>query len=295
MDYSDHSVRIAAFDWLKEQVAVHGDVLPSSLLAKGFVFDNRRIPLVAPQGIFKPQVCRYPLSIATTPNSPYDDKSNAGFLSYKYRGTDPYHRDNVGLRQAFQNQIPLIYFFGLRAGLYEAYWPVYVARDDPADLTFQIDLSTARINTEEELAEADPGVKAYITSEVKLRLHQRRFRELVLHAYRRRCSICRIKHIELLDAAHIIPDNEKQSVSTVDNGISLCKIHHAAYDSMILGISPDYKVEIREDVLKEKDGHMLQYGLKQLHQSKIHLPGSKTKWPKREYLDWRYSRFRKAG
>ena len=50
----DYSVRIAAFNWLSEQVAIHGDVLPRKLLERGFFFNDVRVPLSAPQGIFKP-------------------------------------------------------------------------------------------------------------------------------------------------------------------------------------------------------------------------------------------------
>ncbi len=52
----DQRVRIAAFKWLDEQVGIHGDVLPRSLLAQGFIFNGQRVPLVAPTGIFKPRV-----------------------------------------------------------------------------------------------------------------------------------------------------------------------------------------------------------------------------------------------
>ena len=38
------------------------------------------------------------------------------------------------------------------------------------------------------------------------------------------------------------------------NVLSLCKIHHAAYDKNILGISPDYQVKVRIDILDEVDG-----------------------------------------
>lgn len=47
-------MRAAAFDWLSEQVARHGDVLPRPVLAEGFELDGRRVPLLGPQGIFKP-------------------------------------------------------------------------------------------------------------------------------------------------------------------------------------------------------------------------------------------------
>lgn len=81
---------------------------------------------------------------------------------------------------------------------------------------------------------------------------------------------------------------------TVDNGIALCKLHHAAFDSFILVINPDYVIEVRGDVLEEKDGPMLQYGLKGLHKSKIILPTSQNLWPNRVLIDRRYQRFKKA-
>ena len=41
----DQRVRIAAFNWLDEQVGIHGDVLPRSILSQGFEFENQRVPL----------------------------------------------------------------------------------------------------------------------------------------------------------------------------------------------------------------------------------------------------------
>ena len=35
----------------------------------------------------------------------------------------------------------------------------------------------------------------------------------------------------------------------VPNGVAMCAIHHRAFDSDILGIRPDYIVEVRNDVL----------------------------------------------
>ena len=81
----------------------------------------------------------FPLTITTSPNSPYDDSfDDKGFLSYRYRGTDPNHRDNVGLRSAFKKRLPLVYLHGVVPGQYLAVWPVYVVGDNPAGLTFQV-------------------------------------------------------------------------------------------------------------------------------------------------------------
>lgn len=109
----DARVRIVAFQWLHGQVALHGDTLPRVVLAEGLMYQGRRVPLLGPQATFKLAVSRLPLSITTSPNSPYADRWGADHLEYAYRGTDPRHPDNVGLRAAMREQIPLVYFHGI--------------------------------------------------------------------------------------------------------------------------------------------------------------------------------------
>jgi putative restriction endonuclease len=62
-----------------------------------------------------------------------------------------------------------------------------------------------------------------------------------------------------LDGRH-----ERPGLPEVPNGLALCKIHHSAYDVNILGVSPDYRVHIRSDVLREHDGPMLRWGLQEM-------------------------------
>ena len=253
--------------------------LPRAILQQGFELEGRDISLVAPNGIFTPKGCTYPLSITTVMNGPYPDRfEDAHRLSYRYRGTDPQHRDNIGLRNAMRDNIPLIYFFAVAQGRYQAIKPVYVTGDDPKGLTFTI---MADVNgTFEEKTRIESVAtpertelrRQYATAAVQVRLHQASFRERVLDAYRTHCAMCRLKHREFLDAAHIIPDADPQGVPEVSNGLSLCKIHHTAFDCGILGIRPDYVIEVREDVLKEVDGPMLKYGLQALHKSEIFAP-----------------------
>lgn len=65
----DRAVRLAAFAFLADLESTHGDVLPRSLLARGFEFLGQRVPLVGPPGIFKPAILRMgvPLTITTAP------------------------------------------------------------------------------------------------------------------------------------------------------------------------------------------------------------------------------------
>lgn len=299
----DHQVRLASFDWLTKQTQLHSDVLPRKLLEQGFTFQGERVSLVGASGIWKPRVLtEIPLSITTTSSGPYEDAFRSDdLLEYKYRGTDPNHRDNVGLRKAMEQRIPLVYFQSHVPGKYSAVWPVYIVGDNRETLTFTVavdDYAYVRMQPvlgQESFNESELiGRRAYITRQVRARLHQRSFREQVLHAYKEQCACCRLKHLELLDAAHIIPDSDPHGIAAVKNGISLCKLHHAAFDSYLFGIRPDHVIEVREDVRKEKDGPMLIHGLQQIHDQKIAAPRSVGLAPDPNLLEQRYEMFRSA-
>lgn len=292
----DKQIRLAAFNWLTEQVEKYGDVLDRDKLEKGFEFKGTRIPLVSPRGIFKPKQLELPLTITTTPNSKYPDRiDDEDFLHYSYYGNDPMHRDNVGLRECMKRNKPLIYFLGIIPGRYLVEKPVYIIDEDPDSLTFKVavDNQYGFEKNASKVSESDKYRRAYITSEVKQRLHQRGFRERVIAAYQSQCAFRQLKHEELLDAAHIIPDREDEGVPSVNNGLALCKIHHAAFDQHIIGVSPDYQIKVKEDVLREKDGPMLKHGIQELQNQKLILPNSKNAWPKQEFLDIRYQKFQK--
>ncbi len=304
-DQLDLAVRQEAFRFLKQCFDVYGEVVPYKVLSQGFQFEGVRVPLIGPQGIFKPRVLpEMPLSITTAPPvpgkpRPYDDKPvEDGILEYRYRGTDPFHRDNVGLRLAGKRRVPLIYLFGLAKGFYRPVWPTYVLRDDPTNLSFHItvDDETLALSTPEDVdIEKAEARRRYITTQTQVRLHQDTFRVNVLRAYRESCAICRLRHPELLEAAHIIPDSDPRGVPEVRNGLSLCAIHHKAFDKHILGIRPDYHVDVRQDILEEIDGPMLKYGLQGFQDKIILLPRRNDEKPDKDSLEEKYEKFRSAG
>lgn len=304
-DPKDQAVRIRAFDFLTEKTSQLGDVLPWSVLLDGFDFEGRRVPLTSQQGIFKPAVLpEIPLSIRTAPVEagkprPYDDGLDEhGLLSYRYRGTDPGHAENVGLRKAMQRGVALVYLFGVVKGQYMPVWPVYIVGDDPAALSFRVAIDDQRAVT---LGQPDldgaviEGRRSYVTQMTLRRLHQAQFRERVLHAYRDACAVCRLRHRELLEAAHILPDKHPQGSPVVPNGLALCKLHHAAFDQHILGIRPDCVIEIRRDILEEVDGPMLRHGLQEIAGWQLQVPRQPAQRPRQEFLEERYELFRKAG
>lgn len=301
----DMRVRTAAFNWLSEQVRLNGDVLPRGLLEQGFVLDDVRVPLVGPPGIFKPRVLTdIPLSLTTAPDGPYDDhlEQDDGLIYYRYRGTDPNHRDNRGMREAMRLGLPLVYFYGVAPGRYSAAWPAYIVHDDPGQLTVTVAVDDRehmlfkpeRAASLELYEDIDRGRRSYITAEVKVRLHQRKFRERVLEAYRRQCAFCHLRHEELLDAAHIVPDRQPLGDPIVCNGLSLCALHHGAFDRNIVGLRPDYVIEVRPDILRERDGPTLAHAIQGLHGQSIILPKAIAQRPDPERLALRYGQFRQA-
>jgi putative restriction endonuclease len=128
----------------------------------------------------------------------------------------------------------------------------------------------------------------------KVRVHQALFRSAVLIAYERCCAICRLPFAELLDAAHIKSDADG-GAARVSNGLALCKIHHGAFDSNLIGISPDYVVHVRESVLRTVDGPTLQHAIKETEGQRLgQLPKSQSERPDRDLLAERFERFENA-
>lgn len=304
----DWQVRLAAMQAL-EQLRRAGDgLVRAAELTAGFQFEGARIPFWNSQrGIFRPQQLRdlgVALSIRTAPliegvEPAYDDEVAAdgtGWFGYKYEGTDPRTWTNVAVRRAGELNRPLIYLYGVAPATYEPIFPVYVTNDDPASLTFRVEVDApfSALAPDSSAFALNAPRREYQTVAVKRRLHQHRFRELVLSAYKRRCTMCHLGHAQLLDAAHIIPDYDDRGRPEIPNGLALCKIHHSAYDAHILGISPDLVIHVREDILREVDGPMLEHGLKGMADRKILVPRRAELRPNADFLEERFEKFRAA-
>ena len=298
---ADREIRLRTFSWLTRQRDEFGESISRTAL-ETFTLDGRRVPLVGPSGIWKPAVCELPISITTTVGGPYDDAFDrqAGTLRYAYRGLDPQHRDNRGLRRAMVERVPIVYFHAIEPGSYVAAYPVFVVEDYARELRFSMQVDDL-FASEHELAgagaiaedDAEPR-RAYVTDTFRRRLHQAVFRERVIRAYAERCALCQLRHQELLDAAHITPDSDDEGEPVVSNGVALCKLHHAAFDRFFFAIRPDYVIEVRPSILRESDGPMLVVGLQQIHGQQIHLPQRSVDLPDPARLERRYDQFRLA-
>lgn len=295
-------IRLAAFAWLREREAFNGGVFTGSELNAGFEYKGKRITLKGQTGIWFPGGFEIPISIATSIKGPYrlDEIGDDGMLTYAYRGTNKDHHDNVGLRHAMTTRTPLIYFKEIQGHHYQAIWPVIVLEDHPESLCVRAALEPAflqlRSDSVTESIEYSPlDLRRYAWAETRRRLHQGAFRDIVVTAYAERCAICRLNHPELLDAAHIIPDSDDRGIPVVQNGLSLCKIHHAAYDKDIIGIDPEYHVHVSEAILRERDGPMLKHGLQELDGSQLILPKNLRDRPDPDRLAKRFEQWRAVG
>lgn len=295
-------VRMAAFQFLAEHTRIYGETFERATLNAGFQFQGQQIRLIGPQGIFKPAILSdRALSLTTVApkpghQRPYDDGFQTnGTVIYKYRGTDPNHHNNRWVRNAMLAKAPLIYFHATVPGKYLAAWPVHVVDDRPNQLEFVLDVDNlaTKLPIGDRVAEPDLA-RRYGLVTTRQRLHQQTFRQRVLVAYREHCAVCRLKHAELLDAAHIIPDSDPDGEPLVSNGISLCKLHHAAFDRNLFGIQPDYRIIVPARLLAETDGPMLKHGLQEIHERRIEVPKSEDQQPDQDALSRRFADFELA-
>lgn len=295
-DNLDTRLRAAVFAHLDRLSNAHPDGIRSADI-NTFTFEGSPLRLVVQPGIWKPAHLSAALTIRTTftppgTDAPYADEVGPdGTIRYKWRGTDPDLADNRALREAMIARVPLAYFYAVARGVYHAIYPVYLAEEDRVRHEFVVEVA----DRAEVLDDAGTRpVRNYARRLTMHRLHQAIFRPKVLRAYESQCTLCRIRHVALLDAAHILPDGHERGDPIVPNGLAMCKIHHAAYDANILGIRPDCVVEVRPDVLVEIDGPMLRHGLQEMHGRRITVPRAERERPDPNRLAERFDVFRAA-
>jgi putative restriction endonuclease len=277
-----------------------GEDLPyTGGLDRGFAYAGRRVPFLNYQkGIYRAAVQRgaAALSINTSFKSPYDDEeTELGFL-YAYRSGSIDQPDNRALRAAHTLGVPIVYFVGVREGWYRPEYPYFVYEDRPLErrvLVAPADVIPGR-SLERAEAISDELQRRYVVRTTRARLHQRRFRGLVLREYRDRCTICRLHEVRLLDAAHILGDATEHGEATVANGLSFCAIHHRAFDQHLIGVSPDYEVRVSRRLLEDDDGPMLDL-LKGFHARPVELPPRVAARPDRDRMAVRYEAFLTRG
>lgn len=125
---------------------------------------------------------------------------------------------------------------------------------------------------------------------IKQRVNQSFFRSTVMSAYNFHCCISGVNIAELLEACHIVDwsQDERNRVNP-KNGLCMNSFFHKAYDKHLLGITPDMRIVISEELLQgSTDVTFLNY-LKTIDGKKILLPGKFL--PQKELLEIHYNKF----
>lgn len=288
-------IRQDMFLWLERQeIEFGGYEFRREFLRTAYRYDNQTIPLMDRQnGIWNPKGFDSTLSITRTLRSPYADDLDGAIQKYSYERLPNralLSGRNLKLRAAAAQGEPLILFQEILPSLYLPRYPVFIVQDDP-------DTGYIDVALDESLKLFDDPLhltiqqRRYAERVIKARLHQKSFRSHVLHAYEAKCAVCKLAHPELLDAAHITVDRAEDSTTSVTNGLSLCKIHHAAYDRKIVGIDGDYRVHVRTDILAESGGPMLKHGIQHMDGRTLFVPRRVADRPDSERLERRYAEF----
>lgn len=278
---------------LAEVTSAHGFVTRAELSALDVDGEPRRV-IDQSRGIWNPRDMDATLAVVSSPSGPYADESvGGGLFRYDYRAGS-IRGDNTKLRRAFELGLPIILLRKIDNGVYVPVFPVYVVADDQDARQFVLALDESLRFLRDPLHPSE-AERSYAERVVRQRLHQPEFRGRVLRAYETRCAVCALRHGRLLDAAHIVGDRDEGGEPVVVNGLSMCKIHHAAYDSNLLGVSPDYVVHINRELLEEHDGPMLRHGLQEMNGRPLTVPERRSQQPDRDRLAVRYDSFREAG
>lgn len=121
--------------------------------------------------------------------------------------------------------------------------------------------------------------------EVKIRINQNVFRQIVLSNYSTKCTVSGIDIPDLLVASHILPwsSNETERLNP-ENGICLSALYDKAFDKGLIGITERFEVVISKDLKRNVNKEYYQKYFTSIENEKITLP--KRYLPRKEFLQY---------
>jgi len=132
------------------------------------------------------------------------------------------------------------------------------------------------------------------TRETVLRI--RGFRQAIIEAYDYRCAVCRLKISSPdflsweVEAAHIVP-HHSQGRDDIWNGLSLCHLHHWAFDVGWFTLRDNYTIEVSSEVKSLPDSYGIMGGYEFIRalsvgRARILLPDKNDIYPHPNAIRW---------
>lgn len=146
------------------------------------------------------------------------------------------------------------------------------------------DINLEGLTEQSDLLNYENADGEYDTTNAKLTItHARQkrdpnFRKNIYDAYNNKCAMCGIQ-LELVEAAHIIPHSHEKGTDDIDNGISLCALHHTAYDRSLIYFDEKLNILINENKMEYLEKVGLDSGIRKFEKisfDKIQVPENHT-------------------
>jgi putative restriction endonuclease len=124
-----------------------------------------------------------------------------------------------------------------------------------------------------------------VIREVKTRVNQSVFRQMVLGNYSTQCAITGIDIPELLFASHIVPwsKNEKERLNP-ENGICLSPLYDKAFDRGLIGINTNYEIILSKNLKNKSTSQFFVNHFAIIENQKITEP--LNYFPRKEFLEY---------
>jgi len=195
-----------------------------------------------------------------------------------FASVDPYHQKRgIGGLSGGKKQV-------------EPIWEEFIENKD--DLLFESENILAERESdsiENKFADVLIGLENLVGQtkirEVKVRVNQNVFRQIVLANYSSKCAISGIDIPELLVASHIIPwsKNEKERLNP-ENGICLSSMYDKAFDKGLIGLNIDYSIIVSEKLKQNIAKPYYHQYFSHLENKLISLPPKY--YPKKEFVEF---------
>ena len=108
--------------------------------------------------------------------------------------------------------------------------------------------------------------------EVKTRINQNVFRDIVLINFNRKCAITGFDNSDFLIASHILPwSKDKENRLNPGNGLLLNNLHDKAFENGYIAINKKYQILICSDFKKSEDEFVQNY-FRAYHRKEMNRP-----------------------